>query len=224
MFIGVGMLGFQEVVERIKDIISKEIGERKIYDKDVAAVLGLTPEHFSMLKRRKRLPLPELLDFCAKRRISINWLLYDQDPASLHKETEKFAYVKYFKEVNASAGGGAFNYELVSQKLFLDEEIVEILGGKKRLQYIQAINVLGDSMEPTLKDGSIAFVDTSQQDIKKGGLFLISTNAGLFIKRIRLRTDKMVELVSDNANYAIEEVEPESVTVVGRVIGSIEKI
>ncbi|BCD67414.1 LexA family transcriptional regulator [Nitratiruptor sp. YY09-18] len=218
------MLSFHEVVERIKDILSQEIGERKVYDKDVAKALGLTPENFSMLKRRNRLPLEELLDFCAKRGISINWLLYDQDPASLCDQTEKFAYVKYFKEVNASAGGGAINYALVSQKLFLDPHIVELLGGRGSIKDIEAINVLGDSMEPLLQDGSIAFIDTSQKELKKSGIFLVRTNAGLFIKRLRLRADKRVELISQNPSYPVEILEPQEVEVVGRVVGTIEKI
>ena len=218
------MLEFGEVIERIKDILSQEIGERRVYDKDVAKALGISPENLSMLKRRGRLPLPELLDFCARRGISINWLLYDQDPASLCDTTERFAYVKYFKEVNASAGGGAVNYELVSERLFLDPRIVELLGGRSQLKHIEAINVLGDSMEPLLEDGSIAFVDTSQKELKKSGVFLVRTNAGVFIKRLRLRADKKVELISQNPSYPVEILEPEEVEVVGRVVGAVEKI
>ncbi len=218
------MLSFEEVVERIKDIISQEVGARKVYDKDVARALGITPEHFSMLKKRGRLPIKELLDFCAKRRININWLLYDQDPYSLCESTQRFAYVKYFKEINASAGGGAWNYELVSEPLYLDEKIVDILGGPKALEHIQAVNVLGDSMEPLLQDGSIAFVDTSQRDVKKSGVFMIETAAGVFIKRLRLRADNRVELISENPTYPVEVLSPEEVRVVGRVVGSIEKV
>lgn len=218
------MLPFEEIVERIKDILSKEIGEKKIYDKDVARALGLRPEHLSMLKKRGKVPFKELLDFCAQRNISINWLLYDQDPASLCEKTQKFAYVNYFKEVNASAGGGAINYELVSEKLFLDSTIVELLGGKKRLRFIEAINVLGDSMEPELRDGSIVFVDTSIKDIKKSGIFLVSTNAGVFVKRVRLRADKKVELISTNPNYPIEELFFDEIRIVGKVVGAVEKI
>ena len=218
------MLTFEEVVERLKDILAKEIGNKKVYDKDVAKALGLRAEHFSMLKKRQRLPLEELLDFCAKRKISINWLLYDQDPLSLCDETEKFAYVKYFKEINASAGGGAFNYELVAHKLYIDEEIVRLLGGRKNLKYIEALNVIGDSMEPELKEGSIVFVDTRKKNIKKGGIFVFSTNIGVFIKRVRLRTDKRVELISVNRNYPIEVIEPEEIKIIGEVVGSIEKV
>lgn len=216
------MLTIEEVIERLKDILSKEYGERKIFDKDVAKALGITPEHLSMLKRRQKLPLPELLDFCARKRININWLLYDQDPHSLCEETQKFIYVRYFKDIGASAGGGAFNYESEVERLYIDEKIAQMLGG--RPDFIEAVNVIGDSMEPLLRDGSIVFVDRSLNDIKRGGIFLIATTAGVFIKRVRLRVDGKVELISQNPSYSTEVIEPETLNVIGKVVGSVEKV
>ncbi len=218
------MLSFEAVMERLKDILSKEIGERKVYNKDVAQALGITPEYLSMLKKRNRLPLQEILDFCAARSISANWLLYDQDPHSLCERTEKFAYVRFFKEVNASAGGGAINYEIVADKLYIDMKIVEVLGGERELRFIEAIKVSGDSMEPLLKDGSIAFVHKGQREIKKGGIFVINTPYGLFIKRVRLRMDGKVELISENKEYAPELFDPHEIEVTGKIVGVVEKV
>ena len=218
------MLGISEIIERIKDILSNELGQKKVYDRDVAAALGIRPENLSMLKKRGRIPYQEILDFCAKRKININWLLYDQDPLSLVENTERFAYVKYFKEINASAGGGAFNYELVCDRLLLDEKICNLLGGTAHLAHIEAIHLLGDSMEPLLKDGSIVLIDKLQKDVKKGGIFLLSTPMGLFVKRLKLRVDGKLEMISDNPNYPVEVVLPDEVELVGKVVGSIEKV
>ena len=79
-------------------------------------------------------------------------------------------------------------------------------------------------MEPLLQDGSIAFVDTSQRDAKKSGVFMVETTAGVFIKRLRLRADNKVELISENPTYPVEVLLPEEVRIVGRVVGSIERI
>jgi len=218
------MLDFDTVMERIKDVLSKEIGDRKVYNKDVAAALGITPEHLSVLKKRQKLPLKEILDFCARRSISANWLLYDQDPHSLCEKTDRFVYVRYFKEIGASAGGGALNYELQSDRLYIDEKIVAMLGGKQSLAHIEALHVRGDSMEPLLKDGSIVFLDRRQKDVKKGGIFVVSTNVGLFIKRVVLRLDGRVELLSENREYSPELFLPEEIEVVGKVVGVVEKV
>lgn len=217
------MLAFEEIIERVKDIISEEIGNKKVYDKDVATALGISKENFSMLKKRGKIPYEELLKFCAKKKISINWLLFDQNPKTLCDSTEKFAYVRYFKDINASAGGGAINYDETAQKLYIDKNI-ETFFGKENLKNIEALNVIGDSMEPMLKDGSIVFVDRSQIDIKKGGVFVISTNAGVFIKRVVLKTDGSVDLISENRIYPKENINIDEIMVIGRVVGAIEKI
>ena len=217
------MLPFNEVIDRLKDILSKELGERRVYDKDVANALGISKEYFSMLKKRGKLPLEELINFCAKRNISINWLLFDQNPNSLYENTEKFAFVKYFKDINASAGGGAINYEEEAQKLYLDKELEEFFG-KENIKNIEALNVLGDSMEPVLKDGSIVFIDKTQKDIKKGGIFVLSTNAGVFIKRVVLKIDGTVDLISENSIYPKENILADEVNIIGKVIGAVEKI
>jgi len=190
----------------------------------VAAALGITPEHLSMLKKRGRLPLEQILDFCAARSISANWLLYDQDPKSLCESTDTFIYVRYFREVDASAGGGAFAYETLTERLLLDPKIVELLGGRSVIGRIEAINVAGESMEPTLKDGSIAFVDRGRKDIKQGGIFVVSTNYGLFIKRVILRLDGRIELASDNKEYGSELLMGDEVQIIGRVVGVVEPL
>ena len=86
------MVDICEIIERIKDIIAHDIGDRKVLDKDVAEALGITPQRLFMLKFRKRIPLEEIARFCAKRHICINWLLFDQHPRSLCENTEKFIY------------------------------------------------------------------------------------------------------------------------------------
>ncbi|WP_281951973.1 S24 family peptidase [Nitrosophilus kaiyonis] len=217
------MLSFIEVMDRIKDILSSEMGDKKVYDKDVAKILGLSKEHFSVLKKRGKIPLKEVANFCAKRDISINWILFDQNPKSLCNSTEKYAYVKYFKDINASAGGGAINYDSEEEKLYLDENIIKILG-KENIKNIEALNVIGDSMEPMLKDGSIVFIDRTQKDIKKGGVFVISTNGGVFIKRVVLKTDGSVELISENPLYPKENINIDEIIILGKVVGSVEKL
>jgi len=217
------MLSFLEITERLKDILSKELGNKKVYDKDVAAALGISKENFSVMKKREKVPVEEIALFCAKRGISINWLLFDQDPSFLCEQTQKFAYIKYFKDINASAGGGAINYENMAQKLYLDKEL-ETFFGKENIKNIEALNIIGDSMEPLLRDESIIFIDKSKKDIKKGGIFVFATNAGVFIKRVILKADGNVELISENRIYPKETISIDEVSIVGKVIGSLSKI
>lgn len=215
------MFDLKNILPKMKDILSKELGDRKVFDKDVADALGINHLTFATMKNRGKIPYEEILNFCAKRKISINWLFYDQATRSLEEETEKYANVRYFGDIYASAGGGAFNYEEASDTIALDPHMVERLGGEREIKNIDSINVLGDSMEPTFKDGDIIFINRTLTDIRKGGVFVVSTPAGLFVKRLYLKGSGTLDLISDNQTYAIESIPVEQVEVIGKVVGSM---
>ncbi len=215
------MFDLKDILPKIKDILSKELGDKKVFDKDVADALGINHLTFATMKNRGKIPYEEILNFCAKRKISINWLFYDQATRSLEEETEKYANVRYFGDIYASAGGGAFNYEEAPDTITLDPHMVERLGGEREIKNIDSINVLGDSMEPTFKDGDIIFINRTLTDIRKGGVFVVSTPAGLFVKRLHLKGSGTLDLISDNQTYAIESIPVEQVEVIGKVVGSM---
>jgi phage repressor protein C with HTH and peptisase S24 domain len=89
---------------------------------------------------------------------------------------------------------------------------------------LEAIHVDGESMEPTLQDGSIVFLDRTQTNINKNGIFIAQTLNGLYIKRIQQRADGMVELISDNTVYPPQAIHPDEVTIIGKVVGNIESL
>lgn len=219
------MKNFLEIVEEIKSIVSTEFNGRKIYDKDVADILGISQMNFATMKKRNKIPFGELLDFCATKSISINWLLYGQSPESLVEATNRFFMVKYFGNVNASAGGGADADEGEAHGIEIPHEFVMMLGGERELKYIEAINVSGDSMEPTFSYNDIVFINRSKTDLQRGGIFTIRTEAGLFIKRIQKRIDGKIDIISDNQVYSTQTLDPSEIEVIGRVVsrfGSVD--
>jgi len=56
----------KEMVERLKDVISKPLGEQKVYDKHVAWVLGVSQMNLATMKKRNAPPLEEILLFCSR--------------------------------------------------------------------------------------------------------------------------------------------------------------
>lgn len=211
------MNSFDEVMERIRDVISGE-KDGKVMDRDVAKALSLTSGNLATLKSRNRLPFEAIADFCAIRSISINWILFDQSAKSVVKNTEQFAYVRYFKDVSLSAGGGAFDGDEVSEELVLPSIWVEKLGGEREIEKIEAVNVAGDSMEPTLNSGDILFVHREKKNIKKGGLFAVATPFGLFVKRLEMQVDGSLLLISDNSDYPPQKVSSSDVEVIGQAV------
>ncbi|MDO9208891.1 MAG: S24 family peptidase, partial [Sulfuricurvum sp.] len=210
------MKSFFDIVETIKDVVSGEFPDKKVFDKDVAELLDISQMNFATMKKRNKIPFNELLDFCAKRSIAINWLLYNQSPESLIEPTNRFYMVRYFPSVSASAGGGAENEELEYEPLMLEENFVISLGGEKELRHIEAINVSGDSMEPSFAYNDIVFINRSKVDVDRGGIFTIRTEHGLFIKRIQVRIDGKLDIISDNKDYPISIAMRNEVEIVGR--------
>jgi len=217
------MLILSEIIEKLKDVLSESSIGKKVFDKDVATALNIPQATFATMKKRNSIPYEEILEFCAIKKISVNWLFFDQAVDMLKAETEKFFQVRYFADIRASAGGGAYGFDENFETITLDEKIMHSMVGMGNTE-LEAIHVDGESMEPTLRDGSIAFVDRNQTNINKDGVFIASTTAGLFIKRIRQRADGMVELISDNKAYSPEVLAPEEVSIVGKVVGNIESL
>ena len=218
------MKSFSEIIEEIKDIVSEEFPGRKVFDKDVAELLGVSSNNLATLKKRNKLPYEELLDFCARRSLSINWLLYGQSPESLIEPTNRFYMVRYFSEVSASAGGGAEVFDEGAEPMMLSETFVATLGGERELPYIEAINVSGDSMEPTFGYGDIVFIHRGRRDIGRGGIFTINTEGGLFIKRLHRRIDGKVDIISDNKEYPVQTAALHEIEIVGQVVGRYGRV
>ncbi len=216
------MLLFKEVLEKLKDVISKDVN-KKVFDKDVATALSIPQTTFATMKKRGSIPYKEILEFCAVKKISVNWLFFDQAIDMLKEETEKFFQVRYFADIRASAGGGAEVFDEGYENISLDKTVMQTLVGMGNTK-LEAIHVDGESMEPTLQDGSIVFIDREQTNINKDGIFIASTTTGLFIKRIRQRADGMVELISDNKIYSPEIISPDEINIVGKVVGNIERL
>jgi phage repressor protein C with HTH and peptisase S24 domain len=218
------MLDIKSIIDRLKIVIAKKMQKSgKVFDKDVATALGIPQATFATMKSRNSVPYEEILSFCAKYKISINWLFFDQATEMLLEETNKFMQVRYYPNIQASAGGGAFNFEEEEPLILdIDRNIMESISSSNKSY--EAINIHGDSMEPTLKDGSIAFIDREIQEISKDGIFVAATTAGLFVKRIRKRMDGNIELISDNQAYSSEILTPSEVEIVGRVIGTVESL
>jgi len=223
------MNNFNEIIEKIKDIISNEMPNGKVFDKDVAAELGISQATFATMKKRGAIPFRELMEFCARRKISINWIFFDQAAGMLVEETEKFFQIKYFSSVRASAGGGAEGFGEESETVTVDKELIKnfynnISNEELKNKKIEAVRVDGESMEPTIKNNSIVFVDRDSNAISRDGIFVVSTPGGLFIKRLNRKVDGSIELISDNKLYSPEVMAPDEVRVVGKVIGGVEKL
>ena len=217
------MLCINEIIEKLRDVLSSERDNGKVFDKEIANVLDLTSVNFATMKKRNSIPFSNILDFCALKKISINWMLYGQDPSSLVDSTDKY-WIKYFPTISVSAGGGAYEADGEYEKLDLPDFFVNIIGGKDNIKNIEAINVTGDSMEPTLNNGNIIFIDKTKQDVSKDGIYAFVNENGLFVKRMQRRIDGSLDIISDNKEYPMQIAKKTEINILGKVVSSIGKV
>ncbi|RBQ29971.1 S24 family peptidase [Aliarcobacter vitoriensis] len=213
------MFMVEEIISKLKTIISTDAKNKKVFDKDVAQSLELSQANFATMKNRGKIPYTNILNFCAKKKISINWLLFNQNPDSLIDSTDKY-WIKYYPSVSVSAGGGAYESEDEFESLELPSYFVNTLGGKDNLKNIDAINVVGDSMEPTLNSDNIIFIDKTKNDISRDGIYAFTTIHGLFVKRIQKRVDGKLDIISDNKDYPLQILNKDELTILGKVVSS----
>jgi len=217
-------MDFISVIEKIR-VHMQQKQRKKIYDNDIAKVLDISKEHFSRSKRSNNIPLKPIIEFCARENIVINYILFDQSPDSLIQTTDKLITLKYFKQINTSAGWGALNEDEDFEIITIDEKLAKILGNGNNLKTIEAINVMGDSMEPTITDGSIIFIDRNLTiPIKdKKEIFVLQTPGGTLVKKLDITANGKLKLISQNSSYDTEVIDFCDVTILGKVLGVVQK-
>jgi len=72
------MIDFDEILSRLKLLHAQQHNKKKAYDKDIAMILGVTPEYFAVIKKRKKIPYKEIALFCHERKMCINWVLFGE--------------------------------------------------------------------------------------------------------------------------------------------------
>lgn len=89
------------------------------------------------------------------------------------------------------------------------------------------IETTGDSMAPTLHAGDRVIVDTSHVIPTPDGIYALRDQfGGIVVKRLQvLRGDPpRIRIISDNANHSPEDVGPDEVGMVGKVLFCLKRL
>ena len=216
-------INFTEVMERVSIIMEKHLSVVP-YDKNIANELGLSPTQFANNKKRNKIPYFEIARFCDKHQITINWILLGKSNMKLIEREENIYKIRLTENINASCGGGGFCEEEVEIKyIYIDKHSIEKLG-ITNVNNIEAIHTVGESMYPTVKEDSTVLIDKTVNTLKSGGVYAVNTISGLFIKRLAINPNGGIDLISDNKLYDTVTMPSEEMTIVGKVVGSLEKI
>jgi phage repressor protein C with HTH and peptisase S24 domain len=127
-------------------------------------------------------------------------------------------------DLKASAGFGALSDEINMTQDFIAFAKSWILANiHAPLDNLVLFTVSGDSMtSPTsqIKDGSLIMVDKSVDEFKNDGVYVVSIEDALFVKRLQILPGRQLKVKSDNPAYDpfIISMESDNFHIVGKVI------
>lgn len=132
-----------------------------------------------------------------------------------------------YYDVRAAAGLTGFensDYPEIISSLYLTDEGMSQLVGKKSSDGICLVNVPTDSMEPTIRKGDIVFLDTKVNAYSGDGIYAFAIDGALFIKRIQKMIGGGYRMISDNEIYPPEQISDDvckNAQFIGRFIRTI---
>lgn len=156
--------------------------------------------------------------------------IYNNNQANLLSNEQGLTHrhkIDYY-DVRLAAGLTGFensDYPEIISSLYLTDEGMAQLVGKKSADGICLVNVPTDSMEPTIRKGDIVFLDTKVNAYSGDGIYAFSIDGALFIKRIQKLVGGGYRLHSDNKdNYDPQDISEEicqNAKFIGRFIRTI---
>jgi phage repressor protein C with HTH and peptisase S24 domain len=86
------------------------------------------------------------------------------------------------------------------------------------LRNMALVEVIGDSMSPTIDEGDLVLVDLREGRFRHDGVYVLRTGTDLAVKRLQRQPDGALLIRNDNPAYESSTVKPEDVTLLGRVV------
>lgn len=216
-------LNFNRVFED-KGITSKEIA-----DYITSRGKPISKESISKYRNGTRTPDPEIISLAAEfAQVDVQEFF---GKVKYLKSSNNFDY-HYLPVVNVYAGAGSFGH----MPDFI-EHVEKVPVANKFLNgcnpsYLSILQVVGDSMMPTIKPNEWLIIDmvsdgiTERQFEKIDGLYLISRDGSVQIKRLAFKGTKGVDIISDNPMYQKENTLNDSIElyIIGKLFKHVQDL
>ncbi|MGM0760719.1 MAG: LexA family transcriptional regulator [Thermodesulfobacteriota bacterium] len=179
---------------------------------ELASVLGVNRSAVSRAKSRGRIPEQWIARICEAFDLDPDWLREGQS------SLERFVEVPVVT-ARLGAGGGSHMVEAdVQGHIAFRSSWLHQKGQPRDMVLMQ---VIGDSMEPSIREGDYVLIDQSKQEIYPGGIYALGLEDAIMIKQLDKRPYELV-IISANPKYSpiiMRGDELETVRIIGRVLG-----
>ena len=196
----------EEILLRLYDFM----GFKK--DLEFCEKFDIKANTLSTWKKRGTIPYDLLEKISQNENISLDWLVFGNKEIKVNDNNYNIDLLN----VRAGAGEGIYNYVIETvDTISLDKSFFRTPINTNKIKGIQ---VDGDSMEPTLRDGDYVLID---ENINFGtnGIYAIQYGGQILIKRLQFKMDGTILIISDNDKYDKEVFNPNENQLPFQVLG-----
>jgi phage repressor protein C with HTH and peptisase S24 domain len=175
----------------------------------------------SLSKRKGAVPARWILDLSARFGLNPLWLekgkgLSRPEAAAVCEDTPYHEVPKV--RARLCAGGGSFETEgQVEGYYSFRSDWLRTRGNPTNMVLME---VIGNSMEPEIKEGDMVLIDQSRSDVLSGGIYAVGVEDTVMVKRVERLPGTLV-LRSDNTDYSpihLSGDELDNVRVIGKIL------
>ena len=208
------MIDFNTFFERITQVTSV------VSQHDLAKALGVNRSAITQAKRRNSVPQKWVLALSRTFQLSVDWLEYGVgSPEAASAEPEGPPTVVVPKVLaKLCAGDGSYEVEATPVEEHIFKE--SWLARKGSPSNMVLMDVVGNSMEPEIRQGDTVLIDQSQTTLRSDSIYAVGIEDSIMVKRVAAAQDT-VTLISDNPDYSpirIQGDELLSFRILGRVV------
>ena len=186
---------------------------------NLAKSLRISRSAITQAKKKDSIPLKWIIELSRLHNVNPDWLEKGTGPKILNQNN----YHEIFQEVpkvkaRLSAGGGSFETEPEIEEYYSFRK--DWLSRKGQAKDMVLMDIIGNSMEPELKEGDTVLIDQSQKAILAGAIYAVGLADTIVVKRLEKRPKELV-LLSENERYPLmrfRDEEMNSVRIIGKVI------
>lgn len=186
----------------------------------LAMAMGVAPSTMQNIKTGSEPRLDTLLRIANAFGLTLDSLVFGDNPLLLDRSSNKSGAdaIKKAEEsapdystdkvsipisydIKASAGLGLDVANEHWGNTWVDPDWLLRLIGVVPHKGLRIITVSGSSMDDAYKDGDLVLVDITQNEISRSGVYVFRLDGELFIKKLHLRLDGKMEVISLNPEY-----------------------
>lgn len=186
---------------------------------NLAKVLSVSRSAITQAKRNDSIPQKWIFELSRTHNLNPAWL----EKGTWPKFSNQNNYQEIFLQVpkvraRLSAGGGSFETKPEIEEFYSFRN--DWLSKKGKSEDMVLMDIIGNSMEPELKERDTVLIDQSQKAVLAGAIYAVGLDDTIVVKRLEKRPKELV-LLSENRSYppiSFRGEEMNSVRIIGKVI------